>query len=209
MTQFPMITALMRRASLLLASVCLLALTSGCEPKHSPNATAPGAAEKTAAAPDMEADLARTLVEQASFYQNRPITDVPSGLTWQNGSDLAEFADPAARKGGTFRYYMQDFPRTLRTIGPDATGGIRPYLLDYVAVYMLHAHPNVAGRMYPGLAREWAVDEASRTVYYRLDPDARWSDGRPVTTADVVFTFYLMRSPHLNEPWYNNFYSTR
>lgn len=209
MTRISLNTLVMRRAASLFATVCLLAITSGCGPKSPSTSPTPDVAAKAAAVPDMEADLARTVTEQASFYQNRPISELPSGLSWKTGADLAEFADPAARKGGTFRYYMQDFPRTLRTIGPDATGGIRPYLLDYVAVYVLHAHPNIAGRMYPGLAREWAVDEANRTVYYRLDPDARWSDGRPVTTADVVFTFYLMRSPHLNEPWYNNFYSTR
>jgi ABC-type oligopeptide transport system substrate-binding subunit len=57
---------------------------------------------------------------------------------------------------------------------------------------------------------EWAVDGADgSTIYFRIDPDARWSDGRPITTDDFVFTFYFMRSPHLNEPWYNNYYSTK
>jgi microcin C transport system substrate-binding protein len=198
-----------RRLLAVTASSLILFLTTGCGPKAPPESGATSTNAAATAGPDMEADLARTVAAQSSFYQTRPLSDIPASLTWQDGSDLPEFADPAARKGGTFRYYMQDFPRTLRTIGPDATGGIRPYLLDHVAVYILHAHPNVAGRMYPGLAREWAVDADNRTVYYRLNADARWSDGRPVTTADVVFTFYMMRSPDLGEPWYNNFYSKR
>lgn len=209
MTYQPERLPLLPRKCFAIGAACTLLLLAGCGPKAPGDQPAATAGAKTAPLPDMEADLARTLAEQPGFYQQRPLSELPAGLPWQNGLDLPEFADPAARKGGTFRYYIQDFPRTLRTIGPDATGGIRPYLLDYVSVYLLHDHPNVAGRMIPGLAREWAVDDAGRTVYYRLDPDARWSDGRPVTTDDIIFTFYLMRSPHLGEPWYNNFYSTR
>lgn len=171
----------------------------------------PGCGKKDSAAdpnaPDMEADLARTIAEQSDFYVTKTPADIPADLTWQDGADLPEFADPNAKKGGTFNYYIQDFPRTLRTIGPDATGGIRPYLLDYVETMFLNPHPNVPGAVYPGLADRWAVDHANKTVYIHIDPTARWSDGEPITTADVVFTFYFMRSPHLREPWYNDFYT--
>jgi microcin C transport system substrate-binding protein len=101
------------------------------------------------------------------------------------------------------------FPAHLRTIGPDATGGIRPYLLDYVAIRILHPHPNVADGALPRPGEGMGHRPATRTVYFRIDPDARWSDGKPVTTDDVVFTFYFLRSPHLNEPWYNNYYTTK
>jgi len=160
-------------------------------------------------APDMEADLARTLKEQPEFFVFKAPADLPTTLKWEDGSDLPEFADIDAKKGGTFNFYQQDFPRTLRTIGPEATGGIRPYLLDYTAVRILQDHPNVAGKVFPGVAKEWAEDSANKTVYYRMDPDARWSDGVPITTDDLVFFFYFMRSPHLGEPWYNNFYTTK
>jgi len=168
-----------------------------------------GAAKVDATAPDMEADLAQTIKAQPDFYHFKTIADLPTNLVWEDGQDLPEFADPNAKKGGTFNFFIQDFPRTLRTIGPDATGGIRPYILDYVGVRVLQSHPNVTGRVMPGVARQWSADPAAKTIYYRIDPDARWSDGKPITTDDVVFMFYFMRSPHLNEPWYNNFYSTK
>lgn len=189
-----------------------LSLAAGCGPKSATSpATSTSASAPAPATADsmMEVDLARTLKEQASFYRFKPLSELPAGLVWQDGSDLPEFADLNAKKGGTFNYFMQDFPRTLRTLGPDATGGMRQYLLDYTAVYLLHDHPNEAGKVYPGIAKQWAVDGATSTIYFRIDPDARWSDGRPITTDDFVFTFYFMRSPHLNEPWYNNYYSTK
>jgi microcin C transport system substrate-binding protein len=74
-------------------------------------------------------------------------------------------------------------------------------------MYPAHQHPNFPGRVYPGYAREWAADPASRTVYYRIDEKATWSDGAPIKTADVVFSLYLFRSPHIVEPWYNDFHT--
>jgi len=170
--------------------------------------TACGKKEDTAAnAPNMEADLAATVAAQSDFYLRKDIAEVPSDLTWEDGSNLPEFADLNAKKGGTFNYYITDFPRTLRTIGPDATGSIRAYLLDYVEPGFLNPHPNIPDGVFPGLADRWAVDHAHRTVYYHIDPAARWSDGKPLTTADIEFTFYFMRSTHLRAPWYNDFYT--
>lgn len=157
--------------------------------------------------PGMEADLAATLKRDASFFVFKTAADLPADLKWENGGDLPEFADPEAKKGGTFNYFMQDFPRTLRVIGPEATGGMRQYLWDYTAVYPAMHHPNFPDRVYPGLAREWAPVKAERTVYYRLNEKATWSDGKPITTDDVVFSLYFYRSPHIHEPWYNDFHT--
>jgi microcin C transport system substrate-binding protein len=163
-----------------------------------------------AAFPGMEADLQRTLKEQSSFYVFKTPADFEKdtrGLTWDDASDLPEFADVDAKKGGTLRLWIPDFPRTFRTMGPDATDSFRNYLLDETSLEFMHAHPNFPGRFYPELATSWAVDSAHKTVYIRLDPAARWSDGVPVTTDDVVFSWYFQRSPLLGDPWYNDFFT--
>ena len=100
---------------------------------------------------------------------------------------------------------MRDFPRTLRTIGPDANGAFRSYLLDYNVLSLVETHPNSDG-YYPGLARSWAVGKDGRTVYFRLDRSARYSDGEPVRVSDYFFFFYFMRSKHVQAPWYNDYY---
>ena len=58
-------------------------------------------------------------------------SDIPANLNWQEGTEEKEFSSPDAQKGGTWEVFMRDFPRTLRTIGPDANGAFRSYLLDY------------------------------------------------------------------------------
>lgn len=44
-------------------------------------------------------------------------------------------------------------------------------------------------------------------MFFRLDPEARWSDGVPLTTDDVVFSFYLFRSPLVEDPWLNDYFT--
>ena len=48
----------------------------------------------------------------------------------------------------------------------------------------------------PRLARSWHRRD-SLTIAFDLDPRARWHDGRPVTAADVLFTFERARNPKL------------
>ncbi|MDR2674045.1 MAG: extracellular solute-binding protein [Opitutaceae bacterium] len=148
------------------------------------------------------------------FLQYKTPADLPEDLPWEDGSDLPEFADPRAKKGGTLYSYIQSFPLTTRIIGPDANGSFRPYLQDDVQVNLAHRHPDDTRigpngfHYHPGLAKQWAFDKKNKTVYVRLDPDARWSDGVPVKVGDFVFMFYFMLSAHIQQPWYNNFYST-
>jgi len=46
---------------------------------------------------------------------------------------------------------------------------------------------------YPRLATAVAVDPAYRWVQFRLDPEAHWHDGAPLTSRDVAFTFDAIR----------------
>ena len=131
--------------------------------------------------------------------------EIPNDLEWQDGSSEKEFSSLKAKRGGIFHAYMRDFPRTLRTIGPDANGGFRSYLLDNNVIELTHAHPNSDG-YYAGTANEWAVGNDGRTVYFRLDSNARFSDGKEVRASDYFFFFYFMRSKHIQAPWYNDFY---
>ncbi len=51
----------------------------------------------------------------------------------------------------------------------------------------------------PRLARSWSFED-SLTISFTIDPRARWQDGRPVTAADVTFTFELYRDTLVNSP---------
>ena len=52
----------------------------------------------------------------------------------------------------------------------------------------------------PRLAERWEWD-GPLTLVFHLDPGARWQDGRPVTAADVAFTFDAYTDPKVNSPF--------
>ncbi len=41
----------------------------------------------------------------------------------------------------------------------------------------------------PGIAKSWEVSEDRKTITFQLDPDAKWSDGEPITSTDVKWSF--------------------
>jgi microcin C transport system substrate-binding protein len=146
---------------------------------------------------------------EPDFFVWAKPSDLPADLAWQDGADVPEVGSPDARQGGTYYYITTDFPRTLRFVGPDANGAFRNYIHDNNTLSLVGAHPDNPEQNFPSLARQWAVGADGRTVYFRLDPDATFSDGVPIRADDYFFCFYFMRSPHIVDPWYNDAYKTK
>lgn len=150
--------------------------------------------------------------DHPDFFRFKTPADLPTDLTWENGLDLPEFASPEAKKGGTRLGRIQDFPRTLRIIGPDSNGSFRPYILDDNSMNYARRHPNKTevrqGGFYyfPGIAESWALDYDGQQVFVKIHPDARWSNGEPITTEDALFSFYFYQMPHHKQIWYNDWY---
>lgn len=145
-----------------------------------------------------------------AYYRDNPerfvfssIDQLPPDLTWENGEGLAPIGDPRAKRGGQLRLRVNSMQQTLRILGPDANSTLRGPLWNANMIYLLMRHPWEDAYM-PGLAQEWAIDPAdSRTIYLRLDPDARWSDGRPFTIDDIFFSLYFLLSPEIQDPAIN------
>ena len=51
------------------------------------------------------------------------------------------------------------------------------------------------GTYRPDLASGWSVDAKGKTWTFTIRPEARWQDGEPVTSDDVVFTVNVLKSP--------------
>lgn len=132
---------------------------------------------------------------------------LPADLKWESNDTDPVYADPEAKRGGTFRDFMSSFPLTLRKYGPDSNGGFAAYVRE-TNLPLLSTHP-VTRNPIPMLANQWAFGADNKTLYFRINTKARWSDGQPVTADDWVFTLKMMRSKEINDPWYNNYYSTQ
>ena len=54
---------------------------------------------------------------------------------------------------------------------------------------------NAAGQIVPGAATSWEVSPDGLIWTFELRPEARWSDGEPVTAADFVFSYQRLLNP--------------
>ncbi|MCP4022570.1 MAG: ABC transporter substrate-binding protein [Desulfobacteraceae bacterium] len=135
----------------------------------------------------------------------REYAELPDNINWLTNMDDQVFSSPNAKKGGTFRGGLLSFPLTFRVVGPDSNSGFRSTILDN-QLGLINDHPNT-GNIIPELATHWAFDPDNKTMYFKLDKKAKWSDGHPVDAWDFKYTLEFMRSEHIIAPWYNDFYS--
>jgi microcin C transport system substrate-binding protein len=137
-------------------------------------------------------------------FQNVSANTLPTDIQWLTNDTDPIYASPKATKGGTFREFILSFPLTLRRVGPDSNSAFRGHI-GANQLSLTSVHPNTMN-VIPSLATHWAYDADEKTVYYKLDTAARWSDGKAITADDYLFTLEFMRSKHITAPWYNNHY---
>lgn len=62
-------------------------------------------------------------------------------------------------------------------------------------------------RLVGDLASSWSVDKTGMLYTVHLRPHVKWQDGKPLTSADVVFTYHTIQDPDaqspLNSSWQN------
>lgn len=131
--------------------------------------------------------------------------EVPTDLLWENGMNQPEIGDPAAKKGGVFRRFIPTFPPTLRPFGDNSNNSFRGDLYDYIDLPMVNLHPETM-EMIPGLAKEWATSPDGRTIYFHIDPEARYSDGVQVKAKDFLIAVYLRVSDNIVNPYSKQYY---
>ena len=51
------------------------------------------------------------------------------------------------------------------------------------------------------LAQSWDISPDQKTITFHLKPDMKWSDGKPLTSADVLFTWQLVTDDHTRTPY--------
>ncbi len=129
---------------------------------------------------------------------------LPDGIVWLTNDSDPVFASPIAQRGGTLHLALESFPLTFRVVGPDSNTSFRSAILGN-QMGLTGIHPNTLN-IVPELATHWAYGSDKKTMYFKLNPHARWSDGVPVTADDFAYTLEFMRSPYIVAPWYNDYY---
>jgi microcin C transport system substrate-binding protein len=141
-----------------------------------------------------------------NYYPEFP-PDVPFNPDeWETNSPGPSIADPNAIRGGMLRYAISSYPPTIRTDGPNSSLSTLSDIHGLIYERLL-GYDSTLGRYTPGLATHWQVGEDRRTFRYRLNPDARWADGRPITSDDVLATIEHLQNPDRQMPSTNQFWN--
>ncbi|SUZ86970.1 uncharacterized protein METZ01_LOCUS39824 [marine metagenome] len=133
-----------------------------------------------------------------------PVT-LPDGIVWETNNEDPLIGSPAAIRGGTFNYPLGAYPLTFRLVGPNSNDAFAGWNRAFTMAFGLVGRHPVTDNFIPMMATHWSVQEDQRTVYFRLDPDARFSDGESVTAEDYVFTWRMMQSEYIVDPFYNSY----
>jgi len=145
-----------------------------------------------------EKTVAPAAAAAGGFVHGMALGDVP-----RYGPDFTHFryANPDAPKGGELRLSaMGTFdklnPFTLKGI---AARGVMDLMFESLTIGSLDEPMSTYGL----LAKDMALAKDRLSITFRLRPEARFSNGDPVTADDVKFSFDTLRSKAASPIWRN------
>jgi peptide/nickel transport system substrate-binding protein len=110
---------------------------------------------------------------------------------WPANFSHPTYANPAARKGGQL---VQGVLGTFDSLNPFIVKGLAAAnIRSYVIESLLARGYDEPFTLYGLLADGVETDAARSFVTFTLNPAARFADGTPVTPADVIFSWELLR----------------
>ncbi len=152
-------------------------------------------------------DSSKVQKNDTNYIFKAPISKekMPSDLIWLTNDTDPIFASPEAKKGGIINTYMYNFPLTFRLVGPDSKDSFATYL-STCKLNLISLHPNTEN-IIPQLATHWAFGTDKKTMYFKLNKNATWSDGIPVTAHDFAYTIEFGKSEYITDPAVNKHYT--
>ncbi|RUU26024.1 MULTISPECIES: extracellular solute-binding protein [unclassified Mesorhizobium] len=104
------------------------------------------------------------------------------------------YVNPDAPKGGSITYCVVGSfdnlnPFILKSLRTTARGMMDKIFGNLVFEPLMQRNDDEAFSLYGLLADTADMDPERKSIEFHLDPKAKWSDGRPVTADDVLFTY--------------------
>ncbi len=116
------------------------------------------------------------------------------------------FVDPAAPKGGVLRLRNPDRRSSFDKFNPFTVKGVAPAgITVFMIETLMTASMDEPQTSYGLLAESVFVAPDLSAVTYRLRPEAKFSDGEPVTAEDVVHSFATLTSKAAAPPFQTAF----
>ena len=175
----------MKRALLILLILVALVAWWATGSHRAAPAYEPQATEAAPYPADFQARLAR--VTGLRLDAAAPLPEHP--IPWQSTGNQPTTGHRAARKGGRVRLSNAGpFPAHFLRFGGTAVQFFHQNLQAATEIPLVARHPLTQAPT-AGVAEAWAI--MGRTIYFRLNPAARYNNGRPVRAADYLLAALL------------------
>jgi microcin C transport system substrate-binding protein len=109
------------------------------------------------------------------------VNSIPSALSQPN-----PIASANAVKGGSFKIYAHQFPKSLNYYLEPSSTTARIFTTLFEP---LTANHPITLETIPHIAKEWKISKDKKKFTFILDKNAKWSDGKSITAEDVLFTY--------------------
>ncbi|SVD46544.1 uncharacterized protein METZ01_LOCUS399398, partial [marine metagenome] len=129
--------------------------------------------------------------------ESSQVQQTPMDLPGQSEDDRARVRDALAARlpddaapveNQVFRYLAGE-PKSMDMNTRLYGAGGSEFLFERLCMFGLD------GELLPGAAERWESSEDGKTWTFYIRPEARWSDGRPVTAHDFEYTFRRFLHP--------------
>ena len=123
-------------------------------------------------------------------------------LKYQKGFTHFEYANPKAKKGGIFRKHAIG---SFDSFHPFIMKGTPASHISLLYDTLMTASMDEKFSKYGLIAKSIEVDSDRKWVRFYLRKGAKFSDGKPITSADVKFSFDILMSK--GAPFYRKYYA--
>lgn len=125
------------------------------------------------------------------------------GEGWQTNTSYKVHSNPDAVKGGGIVLSFGNFPATMALYGKGSATELNALINSLMYESLLSLDENRENYI-PRLATHWQISSDGKSYRFRINPDARFADGQPVTSEDVIATYDLCSDstilfPEINE----------
>jgi peptide/nickel transport system substrate-binding protein len=104
----------------------------------------------------------------------------------------------SVKRGGTLNYGVDQDVISFDSANTQDNGSLWADMNIYDQLVRLNPD---GSKIVPDLATSWDVKQGGRVIVFHLRHNARFYDGTPVTSADVLFTYDRVRSPKSVVNW--------
>jgi microcin C transport system substrate-binding protein len=129
------------------------------------------------------------------------------GKDWETNNINDSIKSEKTFKGGKTTILSEEPPVTLRPYGKNSNTVFNEECNRLMYESLLQID-QLTGKYLPSLATHWKISNDKKTFKFRINPKARWADGKAITSEDFIATWKLITDEGLLDPYLNQLFKT-